>query len=85
MNARKSPTPFRYSRMNQARLEEEEKVRERDRKDRGQEADGKKGTPTKQKKKKNIGGIIVKATSTAQVDKLLPNISSRSAKIFIFI
>ena len=42
----KSPTPVRHSRMNQARSEEEEK---RDRKDRGQEADGKKGSPTKQK------------------------------------
>ena len=35
----KSPTPVRHSRMNQARSEEEEK--EGDRKDRGQEADGK--------------------------------------------
>ena len=34
--------------MNQAREEEEEKGRKRDRKDRGQEADGKKGSPTKQ-------------------------------------
>ena len=34
--------------MNQARSEEEEKERKRDRKDRGQEADGKKGSPTKQ-------------------------------------
>ena len=31
----KSPTPVRYSRMNQAREEEEEKERKRDRKDRG--------------------------------------------------
>ena len=45
----KSPTPVRHSRMNQARSEEEEKERKRDRKDRGQEADGKKGSPTKQK------------------------------------
>ena len=49
----KSPTPVRHSRMNQARSEEEEKERKRDRKDRGQEADGKKGSPTKQK---HIGG-----------------------------
>ena len=42
----KSPTPVRHSRMNQARSEEEEKERQ---KDRGQEADGKKGSPTKQK------------------------------------
>ena len=35
--------------MNQARLEGEEKERKRDKKDRGQEADGKKGRPTKQK------------------------------------
>ena len=34
--------------MNQARSEGEEKERKRDRKDRGQEADGKKGSPTKQ-------------------------------------
>ena len=34
--------------MNQARSEEEEKERKRDRKDKGQEADGKKGSPTKQ-------------------------------------
>ena len=44
----KSPTPVRHSRMNQARSEEEEKERKRDRRDRGQEADGKKGSPTKQ-------------------------------------
>ena len=43
----KNPTPVRHSRMNQARSEEEEKERKRDRKDRGQEADGKKGSPTK--------------------------------------
>ena len=39
----KSTTPVRHSRMNQARSEEEEKKRKRDTKDRGQEADGKKG------------------------------------------
>ena len=39
----KSPTPLRHSSMNQARSEEKEKERKRDRKDRGQEADGKKG------------------------------------------
>ena len=44
----KSPTQLRQSRMNQARSEEEEKERKRNRKDRGQEADGKKGSPTKQ-------------------------------------
>ena len=38
----KSPTPLRHSRMNQARSKEEKK------KERGQEADGKKGSPTKQ-------------------------------------
>ena len=43
----KSPTPVRHSRMNQARSAEDEKERKRDRKDRGQEADGKKGSPTK--------------------------------------
>ena len=51
----KSPTPLRQSRMNQARSEEEEK----DRKDRGQEADGKKGSPTKQK---HIGGTKTRLT-----------------------
>ena len=45
----KSPAPVRHSRMNQARSEEEEKERKRDRKDRGQEADGKKGSPNKTK------------------------------------
>ena len=45
----KSPIQVGHSRMNQARLEEEEKEMKRDRKDRGQEADGKKGSPTKQK------------------------------------
>ena len=44
-----SPNSLRHSRMNQARSEEDEKERKRDRKDRGQEADGKKGNPTKQK------------------------------------
>ena len=45
----KSPTPVSHSRMNQARSEEEEKKMKIDRKDREQEADGKKGSPTKQK------------------------------------
>ena len=44
----KSHAHLRQSRMNQASSEEEEKERKRDRKDRGQEADGKKGSPTKQ-------------------------------------
>ena len=44
----KSPTPVRHSRMNQARLEKEEKERKRGKKDRGQEADGKKGSSIKQ-------------------------------------
>ena len=35
--------------MNQAKLEEEEKERMRNKKDRGHDADGKKGSPTKQK------------------------------------
>ena len=43
----KRPTPARHSLMNQARSEEEEKG-ERDRKDRGQDAEGKKGSPAKQ-------------------------------------
>ena len=42
----KSPTQLKPSRMNHARSEEEEK---RDRKEKVQEADGKKGSPTKQK------------------------------------
>ena len=45
----KNLTHLGHSRMNQARSEEEEKERKRDRKDRGQEADGKKGSQTKQK------------------------------------
>ena len=44
----KSPTPVMHSRMNQATWEGEEKERKRDRKDRGQEADGKKSSQTKQ-------------------------------------
>ena len=55
----KSPTPVRHSRMNQARSEEEEKERKRDKKDIGQEADGKKGSPTKQK---HIGGTKTRPT-----------------------
>ena len=43
----KSPTHLRHSRMNQASPEEEEK---RDRKDRGQEADGKTAQQNNQKK-----------------------------------
>ena len=53
----KSPTLLRQSRMNQARLEEEEKERKRDRKDGGQEADGNKGSPTK-----HIGGTKTRPT-----------------------
>ena len=55
----KSPTHIRHSRINHARSEEEEKERNRDRKDRGQEADGKKGSPTKQK---HIGGTKTRPT-----------------------
>ena len=40
--------------MNQARSEEEEKERKRDRKDIGQEADGNKGSPTKQNTSKEL-------------------------------
>ena len=59
MNARKCAhaqklTPARQSCMNQARSEEEEKERKRDMKDRGQEADGKKGSPTKQNQEREI-------------------------------
>ena len=55
MNARsasmhKSCTPVRHSSMNQGRSEEEDKEKKRDRKDRSQEADEKKGSPTKRKK-----------------------------------
>ena len=46
----KNPTPVRYSSMNQARSEEEEKERKRDRKDGGLKAYGKKGSPTKPKR-----------------------------------
>ena len=45
--------------MNQAKSEEEEKEKKRDRKDRDQEADGKKGSPTKQK---HIGGSKTRPT-----------------------
>ena len=45
----KNPTPVMHSRMNQARSEGEEKERKRDKKDRGQEADGMKCSLTKQK------------------------------------
>ena len=45
--------------MNQARTAEEGKERMRDRKDRGQEDDGKKGSPTKQK---HIGGTKTRPT-----------------------
>ena len=64
----KSPTPLRHSRMNQARSEEEEKERKRDRKERGQEADGKKGSPTKQN---YIGGTKTRPTylGTGKVNK----------------
>ena len=55
----KSSTELRHSRMNQARSEEEEKERKRDRKDRGQEADGKKGSETE---RKNIGGTKTRPT-----------------------
>ena len=56
MNARKdvhtqkpySFQSFKHSHMNRAIPEEEEKERKRDTEDRGQEADGKKGSPTKQ-------------------------------------
>ena len=44
----KSPTPIRHSRMNQARSEKDEKEGKRERKDRGQVADGKKRSQTKQ-------------------------------------
>ena len=55
----KSPTPLRHSRMNQTRSEKEEKERKRDRKDRGQEVDGRKGSPTKQK---HTGGTKTRPT-----------------------
>ena len=45
----KRPIPFMHLSMSKAGSEEEEKERNRDRKDRGQEVDGKKGSPAKQK------------------------------------
>ena len=45
--------------MNQARSQEEEKERKRDKKDSSQEADGQKGSPTKQK---HIGGTKTRPT-----------------------
>ena len=63
----KNPAQLRHSRMIQARSEEEEKERKRDRKDRGQEGDGKKGSPTKQK---HIGGTKTRPTfAHAEVNK----------------
>ena len=55
--------------MNQAKSEEEETERKIDKKDRGQEADGKKGSPTKQK---HIGGTkTIKAyLGTANFNKV---------------
>ena len=55
----KSHTQLRHSRMNQARSEEEDKERKKDRKDSFQEADGKKGSPTKQN---HIGGTKTRPT-----------------------
>ena len=54
-----------HSRMNQARSEEEEKERKRDSKDRGQEVDGKEGSPTK--KKKTLEELKVKQGLHAQL------------------
>ena len=54
----KSPTPVRHSRMNQARSEEEEKERKRDRKDRGQEADGKKAAQNKNTSEELKQGLL---------------------------
>ena len=62
----KSPNSVRYSRMNQARSEEERKKRKRDRKDRGQEGDGKKGSPTKQNLSEELKQGL---PGTAQVNK----------------
>ena len=65
----KSPTPHRHSRMNQARSEEEEKERKRDWKDRSQEVEGKKGSPTKQKQ---IGGTKTRPIEAqAEINKAL--------------
>ena len=52
----KSPTPVRYSRMNQARSEEETQE------NRGQEADGKKGNLTKiyQRNKRLISPLVLR-------------------------
>ena len=60
----KSPTPFRHSNMNQARSEDEEKEK-RDGKDRGQVADGKKSSPTKENP---IRGTKTRPACTAQVN-----------------
>ena len=54
--------------MDQARSEEEEKKRKRDRKDRGQVADGKKGSPNKTKThRRNENKAYL---GTAKVNKL---------------
>ena len=64
--------------MNQARAEEEEKERKRDKKERGQEADGKKGSPTKQK---HIGGTKTRhtylGTSNVQFARMITVFSGR--------
>ena len=76
----KSPTPFWHPRMNEARLKEEGESDEERKKDRRQEADGKKGSPTKQKKKNYLGNPIeaIPIIGTAQVNKacdaLLPHL-----------
>ena len=49
MSMHKKPTQLRHSRLNKETSEEVEKERERDNEDRGQEADGKRGSPAEQK------------------------------------
>ena len=72
----KSHTPLRHSRMNQARWEEEEKERKRDRKDRGQEADGKKAAQQNkyisEELKEESGGRNPKLPLATEYDSLLP-------------
>ena len=68
----KSPTQLSHSRMNQAWSEEEEKEWKIYRKERGQEADGKKAAPPPKKKKKKLSEELNKeylhAHCTAQVN-----------------
>ena len=71
--------------MNQARSEEEEKERKRDRKDRGQEADGKKGSPTKNISEELKQSLPTKAQAKVNKERGAPNryVSNRGGGGFV--